>query len=83
MVVVAHFHNFFYDIVTFLIRPPLYLSMTLHNTIRSILERILIWAKRNQKYWGDIRNTYQRKLDEEKLLSKLRQEAKAKAKTEK
>jgi hypothetical protein len=55
--------------------------MTLHNTIRSILERILIWAKRNQKYWGDIRDTYQRKLDEERLLAKLRKEAKVKAKS--
>lgn len=54
--------------------------MTLHNTIRSILEHILIWAKRNQKYWGDIRDTYQRKLDEERLLARLRKEAKAKAK---
>lgn len=57
--------------------------MTLHNTIRSILERILIWAKRNQKYWGDIRDIYQRKLDEERLLAKLRKEAKENAKLEK
>ena len=54
--------------------------MTLHNTIRSILERILAWLKCNHEYWGDIRNAYQRKLDEEKLLAKLRKEAKAKAK---
>ena len=54
--------------------------MTLHNTIRSNLERILMWAKQNYEYWGDIRNAYQRKLDEEKLLAKLRKEAKAEAK---
>jgi len=57
--------------------------MTLHNTIRSILERILIWAKRNQNYWGDIRNTYRRKLDEERLLARLRKEAKEVAKVRK
>jgi hypothetical protein len=54
--------------------------MTLHVTIRSILERILIWAKRNHEYWGNIRNTYQRKLDEERLIAKLRKEAKDQAK---
>ena len=54
--------------------------MTLRDTIRSILESILMWAKRNHEYWGDIRNAYQRKLDEEKLLAKLRKEAKAEAK---
>ena len=54
--------------------------MTLRDTIRSILESILTWAKRNHEYWGDIRNAYQRKLDEEKLLAKLRKEAKAEAK---
>jgi len=54
--------------------------MTLRDTIRSILERILMWAKRNHEYWGDIRIAYQRKLDDEKLLAKLRKEAKAKAK---
>jgi hypothetical protein len=57
--------------------------MTLHNTIRSILERILVWAKRNQNYWGEIRTTYQRKLDEERLLARLRKEAKEAAKVEK
>ena len=54
--------------------------MTLRDTIRSILENILMWAKQNHEYWGDIRNAYQRKLDEEKLLAKLRKEAKAEAK---
>ena len=57
--------------------------MTLHNTIRSVLERILIWAKRNQKYWGDIQTTYRRKLDEERLLARLRKEAKEVAKARK
>ena len=58
--------------------------MTLHNTIRSILERILSWAKRNQKSLGNTRDTYQRRLDEEKLLATLRKDAKeqAKAKSE-
>jgi len=57
--------------------------MTLRDTIRSILERILMWAKRNHEYWGDIRIAYQRKLDDEKLLAKLRKEAKAEAKAKK
>lgn len=57
--------------------------MTLHNTIRSVLERILIWAKRNQKCWGDIQTTYRRKLDEERLLARLRKEAKEVAKARK
>jgi len=57
--------------------------MTLRDTIRPILERILMWAKRNHEYWGDIRIAYQRKLDDEKLLAKLRKEAKAEAKAKK
>ena len=57
--------------------------MTLHNTIRSILQLILDWAKRWKAYFGYVREYYQMKLDEERLLARLRKEAKEKAKVNK
>jgi hypothetical protein len=54
--------------------------MTLRNTIRVYLLSLLNWAKTNQEYWGDINKRYQQTLDEERLLARLRKEAKERKK---
>jgi len=56
--------------------------MTLHNTIRVFLLSLLDWAKINRDYYGTIRNQYQQRLDEERLLARLRKEAKERKKQE-
>lgn len=50
--------------------------MTLHNTMRVFLLSLLEWAKTNKEYWGNINKQYQQTLAEEKLLARLRKEAK-------
>jgi hypothetical protein len=56
--------------------------MTLHNTLRVFLLSLLDWAKIHRDYWGGIRNQYQQRLDEERLLARLRKEAKERKKQE-
>lgn len=58
------------------------MTPSLHDTFKSILQRILDWAKRNRDYWGGLQSKYQQKLDEEKQLAHYRKEAKAKARIE-
>ena len=61
--------------------------MTLRATCKSILKntllKILEWAKRNRDYFRDLKSQYQKTLDEEKLLRKIRMEQKEREKQEK
>lgn len=40
--------------------------MTLRDTIRSFLERVLVWAKRNREVWGERKTFYETRYKSEK-----------------
>lgn len=56
---------------------------TVKSTVKAVLQRVLDWAKREQRVWGAYRTHYQILLDEERTLARLRKEAKDKTKAEK
>lgn len=57
--------------------------MTLRDTVKFILLRILDWARKNRDYFGALKTRYQLLYDEEKTFRRLQKEAADKAKLEK
>jgi hypothetical protein len=52
--------------------------MTLHSTIRSVLQRLLDWTKERRDHYGAIRDNYRLKYNAEKKFQKIVKERKEK-----